>query len=176
MPKKQQARVRREIAYRAAAITAMAGLLLSPYYLRSDDRTYGDVVVSKVISVYDGDTFKVDIEEWPEIIGDDISVRVYGIDTPELRDPREDVRWLAKRAASRVRQLLTTADRIELTELRRGKYFRIVARVRVDGRDLSQLLVRERLAKPYFGGKKQEWTSMDVRRYRSHMRGRGSSS
>lgn len=42
--------------------------------------------------------------------------------------------------------------------MKRGKYFRIVAEVRVDGQNLGQLLIEKGLAKPYDGGKKQKWT------------------
>ncbi len=43
------------------------------------------VTVSQVVRVYDGDTITVDIAEWPAIVGDDIGVRIRGVDTPVLR-------------------------------------------------------------------------------------------
>jgi endonuclease YncB( thermonuclease family) len=46
---------------------------------------YGTVTVSKVISVYDGDTFRVDIDSLPPIVGKNIPIRVNGVDTPEIR-------------------------------------------------------------------------------------------
>ena len=46
---------------------------------------YGTVTVSKVISVYDGDTFRVNIDSLPPIVGKNIAIRVNGIDTPEIR-------------------------------------------------------------------------------------------
>jgi len=46
---------------------------------------YGTVTVSKLISVYDGDTFRVDINSLPPILGKNIPVRVAGIDTPEIQ-------------------------------------------------------------------------------------------
>ena len=36
---------------------------------------YGTVTVSKVISVYDGDTFRVDIDSLPPIVGKNIPIR-----------------------------------------------------------------------------------------------------
>jgi endonuclease YncB( thermonuclease family) len=42
---------------------------------------YGTVTVSKVISVYDGDTFRVNIDSLPPIVGKNIPIRV---DTPEM--------------------------------------------------------------------------------------------
>ena len=46
---------------------------------------YGTVSVSKVISVYDGDTFRVNIDSLPPIVGKNIPIRVNGVDTPEIR-------------------------------------------------------------------------------------------
>ena len=46
---------------------------------------FGDVDGVLLKSVYDGDTFKVDIPHWPKIISDNISVRIKEIDAPEMR-------------------------------------------------------------------------------------------
>lgn len=43
------------------------------------------VLVSEVTSIYDGDTFRANIEGWPPIIGERMPIRIKGIDTPELR-------------------------------------------------------------------------------------------
>ena len=48
---------------------------------------------------------------------------------------------------------------IKLKNMQRGKYFRIVADVVVDGNDLGELLIREGLAKKYDGGKKSSWNT-----------------
>jgi endonuclease YncB( thermonuclease family) len=40
---------------------------------------YGTVTVSKVISVYDGDTFRVNIDSLPPIVGKNIPIRVNGV-------------------------------------------------------------------------------------------------
>jgi endonuclease YncB( thermonuclease family) len=41
--------------------------------------------------------------------------------------------------------------------MQRGKYFRIVADVFVDGSNLGQELIERGLAKPYDGGTKPKW-------------------
>ena len=46
---------------------------------------YGTAIVSKVISVYDGDTFRVDIDSLPPIVGKNIPIRLNGVDTPEIQ-------------------------------------------------------------------------------------------
>ena len=47
------------------------------------DTTFGDVILSEVTSVYDGDTFRGNIKEWPGIIGYRIGIRIAGIDCPD---------------------------------------------------------------------------------------------
>ena len=52
---------------------------------------------------------------------------------------------------------LRAAKKIELRNMKRGKYFRIVADVYVDGMSLAQMLLEAGLAKPYDGRKKPKW-------------------
>ena len=45
-----------------------------------------------------------------------------------------------------------------MTEADRGKNFRLVARLKADGVDLSQVLIEQGLAVPYDGGKNvKDW-------------------
>jgi micrococcal nuclease len=50
--------------------------------------------------------------------------------------------------------VLTEAKQIELVDMRRDKYFRILAGIRADGQDLAQMLIKAGLAVPYDGGTK----------------------
>ena len=118
---------------------------------------YGTVTVSKVISVYDGDTFRVDIASLPPIVGKNIAIRVNGVDTPEIRGKCQYEKNLALEARDFVRGKLANAKEIKLTNLQRGKYFRVVANVLVDGVSLEQELLDNKLAYRYDGGKKAGW-------------------
>ena len=118
---------------------------------------YGTVTVSKVISVYDGDTFRVDINSLPPIVGKNIPIRVNGVDTPEIRGKCQYEKNLALKARDFVRDKLSNAKEIKLTNLQRGKYFRVVANVLVDGVSLEQELLDNKLAYRYGGGKKLSW-------------------
>ena len=102
---------------------------------------YGTVTVSKVISVYDGDTFRVNIDSLPPIVGKNIPIRVNGVDTPEIRGKCQYEKNLALKARDFVRGKLANAKEIKLTNLQRGKYFRVVANVLVDGVSLEQELL-----------------------------------
>ena len=118
---------------------------------------YGTVTVSKVISVYDGDTFRVNIDSLPPIVGKNIRIRVNGVDTPEVRGKCQYEKDLALEARDFVRAKLSNAKEIKLTNLQRGKYFRVVANVVVDGVSLERELLDNKLAYEYSGGKKLSW-------------------
>jgi len=118
---------------------------------------YGTVTVSKVINVYDGDTFRVDINSLPPIVGKNIAIRVNGVDTPEIRGKCQYEKNLALKARDFVRDKLSNAKEIKLTNLQRGKYFRVVANVVVDGVSLEQELLDNKLAYRYDGGRKLSW-------------------
>ena len=117
---------------------------------------YGTVTVSKVISVYDGDTFRVNIASLPPIVGKNIAIRVNGVDTPEIRGKCQYEKNLALEARDFVRSKLANAKEIKLTNLQRGKYFRVVANVLVDGVSLEQELLDNELAYEYSGGIEKE--------------------
>jgi len=118
---------------------------------------YSTVTVSKVISVYDGDTFRVNIDSLPPIVGKNIAIRVNGVDTPEIRGKCQYEKNLALKARDFVRGKLDNAKEIKLTNLQRGKYFRVVANVLVDGVSLEKELLDNKLAYEYTGGKKLSW-------------------
>jgi micrococcal nuclease len=135
----------------------LAFLLLAVSLTTQAAPQYGTVTVSKVISVYDGDTFRVNIDSLPPIVGKNIAIRVNGVDTPEIRGKCQYEKNLALEARDFVRGKLANAKEIKLTNLQRGKYFRVVANVLVDGVSLEQELLDNELAYRYDGGKKLSW-------------------
>lgn len=133
-------------------------LLISLFVINGyASKHYGNTHISRVESVYDGDTFKVDIDWWPSLVGNDISIRINGIDTPEKRDSRPSVKKLAMMARDYTDAQLKNAKVIELRNIRRGKYFRIIADVYIDGKNLADMLLKMGFAKEYYGGKRPTW-------------------
>lgn len=118
---------------------------------------------ASVSSVYDADTFRVDVADWPSIIGERIPIRVNGVDTPELRsscptlESKQREKALGRQAKQFTVSMLRTGKVLELRNLKRGKYFRIVADVFVDDVSLSGALIKSGLGHPYDGGKKTGW-------------------
>ena len=66
-------------------------------------------------------------------------------------------------ARNLARRMLEQARRIDLLDAERGKYFRILARVVADGKDIGQTLIDRRLAVEYDGGTKtKDWCADDL--------------
>lgn len=123
----------------------------------SDDANYGSATINSVSSVYDGDTFRAVINEFPPIIGNRIGIRIAGIDTPEMTDKRPQIQALARKAKQYTVKRLREGKLIKLENMRRDKYFRILADVIIDGTSLGSELIQQGLAKPYEGGTKTAW-------------------
>ena len=105
------------------------------------------------IGNYDGDSIRFDIPDTPAIVGENMTIRLLGIDTAELKKSKcEQERKAALLAKNRVHSLLKDAKVINLHRVARGKYFRILADIEFDGKDLAAILLEEKLAVPYFGG------------------------
>ena len=132
-------------------------LLSSPVFAGINDKNFGDVMVAKVTSIYDGDTFRANIKDWPPIMGERIPVRIAGIDTPELKGKCEKEKRLGREAKQFTVTMLRPGKIIELRDIKRGKYFRLVASVFVDGKSLGDELIKAGMARPYDGGKKKGW-------------------
>ena len=108
----------------------------------------------QVVDVYDGDTFKIDLPSMHPLFGDDISIRLFGVDTPEMRGTTDEVKALAMQAQQVTEKALKEASKIELRNPQRGKYFRIICEVWIDGESLADMLK----AKDYDGeGARPEW-------------------
>lgn len=105
---------------------------------------------------YDADTITFEIPSVHPLLGKKINVRVLGVDTPEIRtkDPCEKAK--AKHAKDIVAKVLKSAKRIDLVNVKRGKYFRIVADVVIGEQSLTRYLLQEGLGVPYQGGRKQK--------------------
>lgn len=114
-------------------------------------------LIDKVTSIYDGDTFKVTLKDIPAIFGEKLSIRVANIDTPELKGKCEQEKELARKAKQFTLERLRQSKSILLKNLERGKYFRVIAEVYVDGQNLGEELLKEGLAVKYDGGKRKNW-------------------
>ena len=74
------------------------------------------------------------IKEWPAIIGERIPIRVNGVDAPEIRGKCVTEKKNARLAKQFTVDKLRNAKKIELRNMKRGKYFRIIVGVYIDGK------------------------------------------
>lgn len=89
-----------------------------------------DTQVVQVKRVVDGDTI---------VLADDRTVRVLGIDTPEIRGQCQDERDKAQTAKIRMMELVARGVRLEVSS-NRDRYGRTLARVFDNrGRDIGQI-------------------------------------
>lgn len=119
----------------------------------------------KVTKVHDGDTFTVDVPQWLKapgaaVVAKNMSVRIAGIDCPEIHDPNPVIRNAAAVAKLQTESLLK--GKVVLRDPKRDKYFRLNARVIADGVDVGKSLLDAKLAKAYDGGTKSPWTVADL--------------
>jgi endonuclease YncB( thermonuclease family) len=108
----------------------------------------------KVIKVYDGDTITIAsvLPNTTEPIYR-FSIRLNGIDTPEIRGKTQE----EKELAIQVRDALTEkiyGKMVELRNVGNEKYGRVLAEIYLDGENINQWLVDENFAVAYDGGKK----------------------
>ena len=115
-----------------------------------------------VLKVVDGDTVKVEVPAWKGTPFFDISLRLFGIDTPESHMPPAKCMAevaLGQRAASRAKELLKPGDAVEFIFRHIDKYGgRIDADIKLpDGRDFATVMMGEGLCRAYDGGTKSNW-------------------
>ena len=125
-------------------------LLYSPVHAKS----FGDYEGAVYVRNYDGDTITFNLPSLHPIIGEKISIRVNGIDTPEIKGNCEKEKYNAQQAQQMVADILKDAEQITLKNMERGKYFRIAADVIVDGENLADMLIEAGMVVKYDGGKK----------------------
>jgi micrococcal nuclease len=137
-------------------VKKLAFLILSFLLLPSHSlaKSFGNYQGAIYVRNYDGDTITFNLPSLHPIIGDKISIRVNGIDTPEIRGKCEKEKYDAKQAKEIVSNILKNAEHITLKNMKRGKYFRIAADVVVDGENLADVLIDAGMAVRYDGGKK----------------------
>ncbi len=121
---------------------------------QASDKVYGNLYGVTYVKNYDGDTITVNIPYLPAIIGERINIRLNGLDTPEIHGKCLREKMLAVEARNYVNNILVNSYQIDLLNIKRGKYFRIVADVMVDKRNLTYILLDKGFAVVYDGNTK----------------------
>jgi len=111
-----------------------------------------------IIDIYDADTMTLEID-----LGFNIKitekVRLYGIDTPELRTKNKQEKKLGYEARDYLRNLLLDKDvTIQTIKDKKGKFGRYLVVVYYEDDNINNHLIDLGYAKEYFGGTKEKWS------------------
>ena len=111
----------------------------------------------KVTRVVDGDTVDVDIDLGFGVWLHKERVRIYGIDTPESRTRDLEEKKYGLAAKEFVKQFVKRNKIILRTEKydAKGKFGRILGDIIVDKVSMSETMIKEHHAVPYYGQSKE---------------------
>lgn len=108
---------------------------------------FGETLVGKVISIHDGDTLKIQADEFPR----PKSVRFLGVDTPEVSFHGDSQGEIALQARDFLRSLIPIGATVEVELGKNSRtHSRLLGKVFYNGEDMGLRLISEGLAAPYF--------------------------
>ena len=114
----------------------------------------------KVTRIIDGDTVAFEANFLPAPLKPELSIRVLGVDTPEKGHRAEcpQEAQAALKASAFTKNAIKNAKKVQILIEKHDKYGgRVLGDVIIDGKKLSELLIANGHARPYFGEKKESW-------------------
>lgn len=116
-----------------------------------------NAVITRVI---DGDTVAFQALWLPDPLKKELSIRVFGVDTPEkgfrAKCPEEDARGQAASAFTKKMVEQSTTRQVVLMDW--DKYGgRVLGDVLLNGQSLRYMLIQQGFAREYYGEAKQSW-------------------
>lgn len=113
-----------------------------------------------VTRVIDGDTVAFQAAFLPAPLKQELSIRVYGVDTPEkgYRAKCEKEASLGEAATAYTKKIVSSGKKIQVAIMSWDKFGgRVLGDIIIDGKSLRDLLIARGYARPYFGEAKQSW-------------------
>jgi endonuclease YncB( thermonuclease family) len=116
-----------------------------------------DAVITRVI---DGDTVAFQAPFLPAPLKQELSIRVFGVDTPEkgfrAKCPSEDARGQA--ATNFTKAQINASSKRQIVLMDWDKYGgRVLGDVLLDGKSLRMMLIQNGFAREYYGEAKTSW-------------------
>jgi len=113
-----------------------------------------------VSRVVDGDTVEFEAKFLPPPLKSKLSLRIFGVDTPEksFRAQCEKEKQMGDAATEFTKKFVADA-KTTLVELKDWDKFggRVLGDIIADGKSLRAALIKNGLAREYYGDKKQSW-------------------
>ena len=109
----------------------------------------------QVIKVYDGDTITI-AAKLPHALSPlyRFSVRLNGIDTPEIKGKTDDEKSVAAEARDKLAEMILNKH-VTMKNVNTEKYGRVLADVYLDDLHINQWMIDQRFAVKYDGGTKK---------------------
>jgi endonuclease YncB( thermonuclease family) len=130
-------------------------LVLSIYLLNAKgflkDIKFYNIEIKDNISIIDGDTFRININNYPSIVGYNINIKIYGVTTPSIKGTCLKERKLAEAARYHTFTLLNNAKVITLKNVNKENDFSIEADVYADDINIARSLIKNNIAIRYAG-------------------------
>ena len=119
-----------------------------------------DAVITRVI---DGDTVGIQATWLPSPLKPELSIRVFGVDTPEkghrAQCASEDQRGQA--ATAFTKQAIANSQKRQIVLMDWDKYGgRVLGDIIIDGVSLRKMLIDHGYAREYYGDKKESWCTI----------------
>jgi endonuclease YncB( thermonuclease family) len=114
----------------------------------------------KITRVVDGDTVAFEANFLPDPLKKELSIRVYGVDTPEksFRAKCESEATRGQSATEFTKHIVAEAKHTQMVLMDWDKYGgRVLGDVILDGKSLLAELISNGFAREYYGEAKQSW-------------------
>ena len=121
------------------------------------DAVIHEAVITRVI---DGDTVAFAADWLPKPLKPELSIRVYGVDTPEkgFRAQCEKEKALGEAATKFTKDAVAKATKKQISLIDWDKYGgRVLGDVILDGKSLRFMLIEKGYAREYYGEAKTSW-------------------
>ena len=114
----------------------------------------------EITRVIDGDTVAFKADFLPDPLKKELSIRVYGVDTPEKSwraECDQEALW-GEEASQFTKDQLNSATTIQVAIYKWDKYGgRVLGDIIIDGKSLRYMLIENGFAREYYGDAKESW-------------------
>ncbi len=133
--------------YLSAAVLAASLLTANPQIEKPEPVYFGSVIADEITAI-EGLFIICRIDQWPDVLGKDIPVRINGVEPAESAE-QADPNDINQRISKAVRECYTSGVRsdIILRRIQRGSGFYLLADVYIGNQNLAEQLVEQGLAK-----------------------------
>ena len=135
-------------------------LALLPAFALAEKTPVGVEYAVTINRVIDGDTVAYKADWLPDPLKKELSIRVFGVDTPEkgfrAKCPKEDE--MGQAATAFTKKAVKDAKKTKIVLYDWDKYGgRVLGDVLLDGKSLRDMLIKNNYAREYFGEAKKSW-------------------